>query len=95
MPQRPHEATHSGNYALGKTPGCKKKHVKTARGRVLAEGDVDPAAGLRDEPTRLQVEGPVAERKQGLRYKYTRSLFWKTNKGVPPLPLDFYRDPHG
>ena len=41
MPQRHHEATHSGNYALGKTPGC-KKHVQTARGRVLAEGDVDP-----------------------------------------------------
>ena len=40
MPQRHHEATHNGNYALGKTPGW-KKHVKTARGRVLAEGDVD------------------------------------------------------
>ena len=63
MPQRHHEATHSGNYALGKTPGC-KKHVKTARGRVLAEGDVDPAAGSMDEPTRLHVEDPVAERKQ-------------------------------
>ena len=46
-----------------------KKHVQTARGRVLAEGDVDPAAGSRDEPTRLHVEGPVAERKQGSRYK--------------------------
>ena len=46
-----------------------KKHVQTARGQVLAEGDVDPAAGSRDEPTRLPVEGPVAERKHGLRYK--------------------------
>jgi len=33
---------------------------------VLAEADVDPAAGSRDEPTRLHVEGPVAERKQGI-----------------------------
>ena len=33
-----------------------KKHVQTARGRVLAECDVDPAAGSRDEPTRLPVE---------------------------------------
>ena len=32
---------------------------------MLAAGDVDPAAGSRDEPTRLHVEGPVAERKQG------------------------------
>ena len=31
---------------------------------MLAEGDVDPAAGSRDEPTRLHVEAPVAERKQ-------------------------------
>ena len=51
------------------------KHVPTARSRVLAEGDLDPAAGSRDEPTRLHVEGPVAERKQGSRYKYTRVLF--------------------
>ena len=62
MPQRHHEATHSSNYALGKTPGC-EKHVRTARGRVLAEGDLNPAAGSRDEPTRLPVEDPVAERK--------------------------------
>ena len=46
-------------------PQGAKKHVQTTRGRVLAEGDVDPAAGSRDEPTRLQVESPVAERKQG------------------------------
>ena len=26
---------------------------------------INPAAGSRDEPTRLHVEGPVAERKQG------------------------------
>ena len=41
-----------------------QKHVPTARGRVLAEGDVDPAAGSRDEPTRLHVEVPIADRKQ-------------------------------
>ena len=45
-------------------PQGAKKHVQTNRGRVLAEGDVDPAAGSRDEPTRLPVESPVAERKQ-------------------------------
>ena len=70
MPKRHHEATHSGNYALGETPGC-NKHVKTARGRVLAEGGVDPAAGSRDEPTRLPVEVPF----EAQRYKYTKALF--------------------
>ena len=49
---------------------------------MLAEGDVDPAAGSRDEPTRLHVEVPV----EGLRYKYTRSLFLKSINWVPPLP---------
>ena len=78
MPQRHHEATHHGSYALGKAPGC-KKHVKTARGRVLAEGDVDPAAGSRDEPTRLPVEAPVAERKQGFEVQVARSLLLKTS----------------
>ena len=58
-----------------------KKHVQTARGRVLAEGDVDPAAGSRDEPTRLPVEVPI----EGLRYKYTRALFLKSINWVPPL----------
>ena len=47
-----------------KVPQRPQKHVRTARGRVLAEGDVDPPAGSRDEPTRLHVEPPVAERKQ-------------------------------
>ena len=42
---------------------------------MLAEGDVDPAAGSRDEPTRLQVEDPVAERKQGIEVQVTRALF--------------------
>ena len=88
MPQRHHEATHSSNYALGKTPGC-KKHVQTARGRVLAEGDVDPAAGSRDEPTRLHVEDPVAERKQAFEVQVTRALFLKTINWAPPLPPNF------
>ena len=52
-----------------------KKHVQTARGRVLAEGDVDPAAGSRDEPTRKPVETPVAERKQRIEVQVTRALF--------------------
>ena len=47
------------------TPLLSKLKQKGSRGRVLAEGDVDPAAGSRDEPTRLHVEAPVAERKQG------------------------------
>ena len=56
-------------------PQGAKKHVQTTRGRVLAEGDVDPAAGSRDEPTRLPVEGPVAERKQGFEVQVTSALF--------------------
>ena len=63
-----------------------EKHVPTARGRVLAEGDVDPAAGSRDEPTRLPVEAPVAERKQGFEVQVTRALFLYTINWVPPLP---------
>ena len=42
---------------------------------MLAEGDVDPAAGSRDEPTRLHVETPVAERKQRIEVQVTRALF--------------------
>ena len=66
-----------------------EKHVPTARGRVLAEGDVDPAAGSRDEPTRLQVESPVAERKQRIEVQVTRALFLYTINWVPPLAPDF------
>ena len=65
------------------------KRQQTARGRVLAEGDVDPAAGSRDEPTRLPVEDPVAERKQGIEVQVTRALFLKTNNWVQALPPDF------
>ena len=66
-------------------PQDAKKHVQTTRGRVLAEGDVDPAAGSRDEPTRLPVEAPV----KGLRYKYTKALFLKSNNWVQALPPTF------
>ena len=65
-----------------------KLQTQTSRGRVLAEGDVDPAAGSRNEPTRLPVEGPVAERKQALRHKYTRSLFFKSNIRSAASPAD-------
>ena len=41
---------------------------------MLAAGDVDPAAGSRDEPTRLPVEVPI----EGSRYKYTKALFLKS-----------------
>ena len=69
-----------------------KKHIQTARGRVLAEGDVDPAAGSRDEPTRLHVEGPVAERKQGSEVQVARALFLYSINWVPPLAPDFSPD---
>ena len=70
-------------------PQRPKRHIQTARGRVLAEGDVDPAAGSRDEPTRLHVEVPF----EGLRNKYTKALFFESNNWVQALPPDFYRDP--
>ena len=75
MPKKHHQASQSGTYALGKTPKLQEKPVPTARGRLLAEGDVDPAAGSRDEPTRLPVEAPVAERKQAFEVQVTRALF--------------------
>ena len=56
--------------------------MRTARGRVLAEGDVDPAAGSRDEPTRLHVEVPI----EAQNYKYTKALLLYSNNWVPPLP---------
>ena len=38
--------------------------------RSAAEAEpINPAAGSRDEPTRLHIEVPVAERKQALKYK--------------------------
>ena len=70
-----------------------KKHVQTARGRVLAEGDVDPAAGSRDEPTRLPVEVPVAERKQRIEVQVARALFLNSNNWVLPLSPDFCLNP--
>ena len=59
---------------------------------MLAEGDLDPAAGSRDEPTRLPVEIPVAERKQGFQVQVTSALFLYTINWVPPLPPDFSDD---
>ena len=70
-------------------PQRPEKHVQTARGRVLAEGDVDPAAGSRDEPIRLHVEGPVAERKQRIEVQVARALFLYSNNWVPPLAPNF------
>ena len=46
---------------------------------MLAEGDVDPAAGSRDEPTRLPVESPVAERKQALEVQVHKSFVLEVN----------------
>ena len=62
-----------------KVPQKPKRHIQTARGRVLAKGDVDPAAGSRDEPTRLHVEGPVAERKQGFEVTSNQCLVLSLN----------------
>ncbi len=57
VPKRHHKAPQSAKdthkcqqaqldtNALGKAPGCHKNTIQTARGRVLAAGDVDPAAG--------------------------------------------------
>ena len=69
-----------------KVPQRRRKHVQTTRGRVLAEGDVDPAAGSRDEPTRLPVETPVAERKQRIEVQVARALFLYSNNWVQALP---------
>ena len=48
-----------------------KRHPKPTFWRSAAEAVAYtyPAAGSRDEPTRLHVETPVAERKQASRYK--------------------------
>ena len=59
---------------------------------MLAEGDVDPAAGSRDEPTGLLVETPVAERKQRIEVQVARALFLYSNNWVQALPPTFYRD---
>ena len=82
--------SHKATQNAKETRPCKvrqrhQKHVQTARGRVLAEGDVDPAAGSRDEPTRLHVEGPVAERKQRIEVQVTRALFLNSNNWVQAL----------
>ena len=69
-----------------KVPQRPERHIQTARGRVLAAGDVDPAAGSRDEPTRLHVESPVAERKQGFEVTSSKVLFLTSINWVPPLP---------
>ena len=53
---------------------------------MLAEGDVDPAAGSRDEPIRLHVESPVAERKQRIEVQVARALFLYSINWVPTLP---------
>ena len=65
MEPKGHPECHRDTTRPCKVAQRPKKHVQTARGRVLAEGDVDPAAGSRDEPTRLPVEVPI----EGLRYK--------------------------
>ena len=45
--------------------------------------------GSKGRPTRLHVEVPF----EGLRYKYTKALFFESNNWVPALPPTFYRDP--
>ena len=69
MPRRHNKAIQSGSEAIVKPQGA-KKHVQTTRGRVLAAGDVDPAAGSRDEPTRLHVEG----HQQGIEVQVHKSV---------------------
>ena len=92
FPQKWPEGSRAIPQSANKTPNRhnpvppNKLQTPTSRGRVLAEGDVDPAAGSRDEPTRLHVEAPVAERKQGFEVQVTSALFLYTINWVPPLP---------
>ena len=81
MEPKGHPKFQRDTTGLCKVPQRPEKHVHTARGRVLAEGDVDPAAGSRDEPTRLHVEAPF----EGLRNKYTKALFFESNNWVQAL----------
>ena len=47
-----------------------------AQKKSAAEAEpINPAAGSRGEPTRLPVESPVAQRKQGIEVQVTRALF--------------------
>ena len=85
MERQGHPKCQRGTTRPCKVPQRPKKHVRAARGRVLAEGDVDPAAGSRDEPTRLHVETPVAERKQRIEVQVARALFLYSINWVPPL----------
>ena len=41
-----------------KVPQRPERHIQTARGRVLAAGDVNPAAGSRDEPCKAVGRNP-------------------------------------
>ena len=74
MEPKGHQECQRDTTRLCKVAQRPKKHVQTARGRVLAEGDVDPAAGSRDEPIRLHVESPVAERKQAFEVQVHKSF---------------------
>ena len=40
---------------------------------------INPAAGSRDEPTRLPVEGPVAERKQRIEVQVNKGSVLEVN----------------
>ena len=51
-----------------------KTNMQKKRSAAEAE-PINPAAGSRDEPTRLHVEDPVAERKQGFEVQVTSALF--------------------
>ena len=77
--------------ALGRVPGG-KKHIQTARGRVLAAGEHPRRSGCRlrdDPPWQAARRNPVAKGQLGFEVQVTRSLFVKTNNWLLPLPLVF------
>ena len=54
-------------------PCMMETNMQKKRSAAKAE-PMNPAAGSRDEPTRLHVEGPVAERKQAFDVQVHKSF---------------------
>ena len=59
--------------------------AKVQLGSAAEAEPLNPAAGSRDEPTRLHVEFPI----EAQRYKYTKALFFESNNLVQALPPNF------
>ena len=81
VPTRHHKALQSATktkktHTNRPRPGARRRRRRSGR-------------GSRDEPARLHVEAPVAERKQRIEVQVARPLFLYSDKGVPPLPPTF------